>query len=200
MTDDVLRRLRAATAEDHERVEAALDLMDPDLDRTRLAAALTCLHGFWRAAEDGLDDWAARHPRDADRLEWPRRRRAALYAGDLRTLGGAPTCRGPALRVVGDTDEALGRMYVLEGSTLGGTFIDRHLAGRPALAGVRLRAFSPYGEHTGAMWAAYRRATRAHVAAGGNGDRVVRAAGETFAALAGWVGAARLNRASQPLG
>ena len=198
MTDDVLRRLREATAEDHERVETALDLMHPELDRPRLAGAMTTLHGFWRAAEGGLDDWAARCPADAGRVEWSRRRRGHLYAADLARLGSPPAALEPALPVVHDTDEALGRLYVLEGSTLGGTFIDRHLAELPALSGVRLRAFSPYGERTGAMWAAYRRATREHVTSGGDADRVVRAAVETFAALAGWVGAPLVSSASQP--
>jgi heme oxygenase (biliverdin-IX-beta and delta-forming) len=187
MTDDVLLRLRTATAEDHERVERALDLMDGSLDRGRLVRAMTLLHGFWRAADAGLDSWAAAHPADADRLLWPTRRRSDLYAGDLRALGSSPAEASPPLPPVPGTDEALGRMYVLEGSTLGGAFIDRHLARLPGLSGVRLHAFSPYGERTGAMWAAYRRATREHVASGGDPDRVVDAARDTFAALGDWV-------------
>ena len=85
-----------------------------------------------------------------------------------------------------DTDDALGRLYVLEGSTLGGTFIDRHLSGLPSLSGVRLRAFSPYGAQTGAMWHAFRRVTRAHVAGGGDADAMLSAATGTFRALAQW--------------
>ena len=194
MTDDVLRRLRTATAEDHRRVEAVLDLMHPALDRDRLAASLATLHAFWAAAEEGLSRWAHRSPADAARIDWPRRRRAHLYAADLRTLGATVAGERPDLPDVRDTDEALGRMYVLEGATLGGTFIDRHLASLPALSGVRLRAFSPYGERTGAMWQAYRRTTREHVAATGDADRVVRSAGDTFAALARWVGAERTSK------
>jgi heme oxygenase len=149
------------------------------------------MHGFWSAAEAGLDRWAARHPADAARLDWAARRRTALFAGDLRTLGARPDGRVPELPPVARTDEALGRMYVLEGSTLGGTFIDRHLAGRAGLTdGARLRAFSPYGERTGAMWHAFRATTRAHVAAGGDAARVVAAARTTFAVLADWCAAA----------
>jgi heme oxygenase len=188
---DVLHRLRAATAEDHERVEAALDLLDPALDRDRLTHAMTALHGFWAAAEDGLARWADEHPGDAVRIDWPQRRRAHLYEADLRALGGTSASERPALSEVGDTDEAFGRMYVLEGATLGGTLIDRHLSTLPALSGVRLRAFSPYGDRTGAMWQAFRRVTRAHTATAGDADRVVGAACDTFAALARWVGARR---------
>jgi heme oxygenase (biliverdin-IX-beta and delta-forming) len=184
--DDVLLRLRTGTADEHEDVERILDLLDPALGRDRLAEVLGRMHAFWVAAEDGLDRWAAGHPADADAVDWARRRRAALFADDLRTLGGTPTAGGPALPVVDGTDQALGRLYVLEGSTLGGTFIDRHLASLPHLADVRIRAFSPYGDGTGAMWAAFRRVTRARVEAGGDAEAMVDAARDTFRALAAW--------------
>jgi len=184
---DVLRDLRTATAAEHGQVEATLDLMDPGLDRDRLVGVLARLHAFWSAAEAGLDEWAARHPADAAALDWTRRRRTGLYAADLSALGGSAGADRPDLPAVHGTDEALGRLYVLEGSTLGGTFIDRHLAALPGLAGgPRVRAFSPYGEDTGAMWAAFRRFTRAHVDGGGDAGRVVAAARSTFAVLADW--------------
>lgn len=194
--DDVLRALRRGTAEEHETVERTLDLLDPRLDRTRLVQALTLLHGFWVAAERGLDEWATRLPVDARSVDWPRRRRAELFAADLAALGAPASAAVPALPPVPGTDDALGRLYVLEGSTLGGTFIDRHLADLPGLAGVRIRAFSPYGPDTGAMWAGYRRVTRARVAAGGDAERILASARETFRALAEWCRpATRVDRA-----
>ncbi|WP_245821011.1 biliverdin-producing heme oxygenase [Geodermatophilus pulveris] len=186
---DVLTVLRSATAAEHEQVESALGLMDPQLGRDRLVAVLARLHAFWAAAEAGLDAWARRHPADAAAVSWSRRRRAHLFAADLRALGaGADVAARPELPAVEDTDQALGRLYVLEGATLGGTFIARHLDTLPALGpGVRLGAFSPYGAETGAMWHAYRRVTRERVAAGG-GDaaRLVGAARATFGTLAAW--------------
>jgi heme oxygenase len=130
--DDVLRRLRIGTAAEHADVERTLDLLDPALDRARLTEVLARMHGFWIAAEAGLDAWAARTPADADDVAWTRRRRAPLFAADLRTLGHGTATVAPRLPAVVDTDEALVRLYVLEGSTLGGTFIDRHLASLPA--------------------------------------------------------------------
>ena len=168
---DVLRLLRSGTAAEHDSVERSLDLLNPELDPARLTAVLTRMHGFWRAAEDGLDDWANLFPADAESVTWSGRRRAGLFAADLGALGAPPAEDGPLLAPVTGTDEALGRMYVLEGSTLGGTFIDRHLTGLPGLAGVRLRAFSPYGAETGAMWHAFRRATRNRVDRAGTPTR-----------------------------
>jgi len=160
--------------------------MSPELQRSRLIAVLDRLHGFWAAAEAGLDDWADRHPADAAAVNWGRRRRAGLFAHDLQALDATGIAAWPVLPRILGTEEALGRMYVLEGSTLGGTFIDRHLAGLPQLAGVRLRAFSPYGAETGAMWHAFRRVTRERVASGGDAAIVVAAARQTFGALAAW--------------
>ncbi|MGY2081665.1 biliverdin-producing heme oxygenase [Modestobacter sp. SYSU DS0657] len=189
---DVLRRLRSETAAEHRAVEDTLDLLDPRLTRERLVAALARMHGFWRAAEAGLDAWAGAEPADAARVGWSRRRRSHLFAADLAALG-APPVEPPAqpeLPAVADTDAALGRLYVLEGSSLGGVFIDRHLATLPHVAapGV-LRAFSPYGTETGAMWHAFRTVTRERVAGGGDAGRLVAAARDTFSALAAWCGA-----------
>ena len=185
---DVLTELRAATAVEHEQVESTLGLMDPQLGRDRLVAVLTRLLAFWTAAEAGLDAWAGRHAGDAETGAWSRRRRAHLFAEDRRALGAEPDAAAqPALPAVEDIDQALGRLYVLEGSTLGGTFISRHLATLPTLGpDVRLGAFSPYGAETGAMWHAYRRVTRERVAGGGDAGRVVGAARATFTALAAW--------------
>ncbi len=184
--DNVLRLLRTGTAAEHEDVERTLALLDPALSRSRLAHVLDLMHGFWRAAEAGLDVWAADHPADAERLQWTRRRRAPLFALDLAALGAGASERSPELPPVHGTDEALGRMYVLEGSTLGGVFIDRHLATLPELADAPLRAFSPYGSETGAMWADFRRATRARAADGGDVATMVAAARTTFGDLADW--------------
>jgi heme oxygenase len=184
--EDVLRRLRTETATEHQALESTLDLLSPELTRDRLVDVLTAMHGFWAAAEDGLDAWADAHPADAQRVDWAQRRRTALFAADLAALGAVPT-GVPVLPEVPDTDAALGRLYVLEGSSLGGVFIDRHLATLPQLDDAgRLSCFSPYGERTGAMWHAFRTVTRARIADGGDADRLVGAARQTFGALADW--------------
>lgn len=183
---DVLRMLRSGTADEHRDVERTLDLLDPALSRPRLTAVLSSMHGFWVAAEAGLEEWARSSPADAEAVSWSRRRRASLFAADLRLLGGEAADGTPDLAPLNGTDEALGRLYVLEGSTLGGAFIDRHLSALPEFAGVRLRSFSPYGGETGAMWHAFRRTTRDRVAAGGDAEAMLASARDTFGALAEW--------------
>lgn len=190
--EDVLLALRRRTAAVHREVETTLGLTAPDLSLPRVARVVERLHAFWADAEAGLDRWAAAQPATARALDWERRRRAALFAADLRTLGAAPpepsTARRLALPPVRHTGTALGRLYVLEGSTLGGRVVERALAPLLATApdGCALRSFSPYGAETARMWRAFRRHLQRWVDAGGNPERVLAGAEETFAALASW--------------
>jgi heme oxygenase len=55
---------------------------------------------------------------------------------------------------------------------------------------LRLGTFTPYGSQTGAMWAAFRRATRAHALGGGDVAAMVRSARGHGRALADWCRAA----------
>ncbi len=120
MTDTSARQLlRAATADDHERVDrafAAFDLGERD-DYTRFLLA---------QAEAFLPVEAAIDAAGAAGLvaDWPARRRSALLLDDLRKLGAGPATTGgqPSFR---EREEILGAIYVLEGSRLGGRVLAR---------------------------------------------------------------------------
>ncbi|HEX8534793.1 MAG TPA: biliverdin-producing heme oxygenase [Allosphingosinicella sp.] len=114
--------LRAATSEDHERVDrlfSRFDLGSPDgyrLFLTAQAAAHVPIEAALDAAgaEALLPDWRAR-------------RRSHLIEADLAELG----CTLPdpvELPVLADTAAIMGALYVLEGSRLGGAVLKRELA------------------------------------------------------------------------
>ena len=135
------------------------------------------MHGFWRAAEAGLDDWAAAHPADADggRLAAPPPRR--LFAADLAALGAAPRRRAPELPAVPGTDDGP-RPAVRARGLDAGRHVHRPAPARPARPrpASGLRAFSPYGAETGAMWHAFRRSPATGSPAAGTPTGVVGAA------------------------
>ena len=58
----VARLLKQRTAQTHERVEAALGLLGPELSAPRLRIVLERFAGFWQGTERLVDDWAAREP------------------------------------------------------------------------------------------------------------------------------------------
>lgn len=67
---------------------------------------------------------------------------------DALAMPGTVRLAGPAA--------AMGALYVLEGSTLGGRVIGRHIAALHGIEGDGLAYYRGYGPNTGAMWAVFR--------------------------------------------
>lgn len=113
--------LRTATASAHDRVDQALggfDLSDRDGYRAFLIAQAQPLVTV-EAAIDAFDP-AAILP------DWPERRRVPLIAADLTDLD-APIPTAEPLDLP-DSPAALGAIYVLEGSRLGGALLARNVS------------------------------------------------------------------------
>lgn len=193
MRSAVAQQLKQRTAHSHANVEAVLDLAAPTVSAERLRAVLTRFAGFWQSTERLLDDWADREPGLAHQLRWPRRRRREVLRSDLlglgltvRELNGLP--EAPGVFTTAGTPEALGWLYVSEGSTLGGAVIDRSLRALPDGERLRVRTFTPYLEGPGPMWRDYLTTLTAWVGEDAQRrEQVVSAAELTFAALEQWL-------------
>ncbi|WP_426757076.1 biliverdin-producing heme oxygenase [Myxococcus sp. Y35] len=186
-------RLKSETRPHHERTEALVRLLDADLTPSAYGHHLEALLGFYapleaKLASLGLDSVAG--------LSIQTRWKAHLLEADLRAFGHdarslarLPRCEDlPALPGV---PEALGCLYVLEGSTLGGQLILRHLRrhfeGKPSGA---FAFFTAYGDEVGPRWRAFGEAINqaSELAADEAFDaRVVSGAQETFDAYAAWL-------------
>ncbi|CAN5306063.1 biliverdin-producing heme oxygenase [soil metagenome] len=149
MTSPVLDHLRDATRDLHDGLEARLDVFariaDPAARREMVGRFLS----FHRPAEAAL----GRVLRDEPDLDFETRRKAPALARDLAALNTS----APADAIVSvptDRSGALGFLYVLEGSTLGGRVIDKQLRVR-GLSAEGLSFFQGYGEATGAKWKAF---------------------------------------------
>jgi heme oxygenase len=176
----LLDRLKAETRDAHDRIEHDLGLTRADLSLETYGILLTRMHGFftsWEpAVEAALDDAAFLGPR----------RKLPLLAGDLAALGLRP---GPAcalLPAMPGRDAALGSLYVLEGSTLGGQVIRRHVEALFAFSpGGPTAYFTGYGADTGRRWQEMRARLAALPQAAA--PIVVEAALSTFDALHRWL-------------
>jgi heme oxygenase len=182
--------LRNGTREHHERAESRLPLLDPALTRERYAHALAALHGFHAPLEARLThvDWAAVG------LDWEARRKAPLLARDLLQLGRSAREVGalPRCDVLPDTASlarALGCAYVLEGATLGGQLVRRHLQRTLALTPESGCAFfAAYGDRVGPMWRDFTARLASAVDHGGCApDEVLAGARDTFDAISAWL-------------
>lgn len=137
----VLYALRQATADDHRLLEQRLDAVarffDPQ-ERARLIRRYAALH---IPADAALGHHLAGIPD----LDFGSRSRAVILA---RFTGNEPL---PGFPAPAHWAEALGMLYVLEGSTLGGRFILRALAER-GISDPNLAFLDPYGAETGTRW------------------------------------------------
>ncbi|WP_143061910.1 biliverdin-producing heme oxygenase [Faunimonas pinastri] len=85
-------------------------------------------------------------------LRYAERRKTPYLDADIRTLGGVVAASAPySPFTVRSEGEALGLLYVLEGSTLGGRVIFREMT-RRGVSSEGLSFFDAYGSDTGLMW------------------------------------------------
>jgi heme oxygenase len=152
-------RLRAETRAEHESVETLLPLTGPGLTREIYGDILICLYSIVRTWEE----WAAAHA-PANLAEMLReRRRTPLLEADLKFLKKEARFESRRAELASilsrPVNEAsfLGAMYVMEGSTLGGQYIARHVEEVLGLeAGPGDAYFRGYGANTGAMWQSFK--------------------------------------------
>src|SRR5688500_12649722 len=94
--------------------------------------------------------------------------------------------RASALPSTSSRAEILGASYVLEGSTLGGQIIVRHLRKTLQLAGPEgFRFFNSYGDCVNSQWQAFR-AELLRASSPANDPMIVAAAQTTFSLLQRW--------------
>jgi heme oxygenase (biliverdin-IX-beta and delta-forming) len=152
--DGLHARLRAATDPAHRALEAGLDWQARVATHAGYRDLLARLHGFHATWEEAIGAQLGDEPFLAPR------RRLALLAADLDHLGLAPAAVAalprPATLPLDGPAAAMGALYVLEGSTLGGQLIGRHIAGLHGFEETGLAYYRAHGPRTGAMWAAFR--------------------------------------------
>jgi heme oxygenase len=145
-----LSQLRAATGGLHQEVERRLDLVRQLSSMARRRRIVERFYGLHAGAELALWPRLVR----LDGLDLEQRRRTTWLRRDLTSLGsntdGLPLC---AVAPPASAEEALGFLYVLEGSTLGGKIVRRAVEGQGAEM-TGLRFLSPYGAATGERWRA----------------------------------------------
>jgi heme oxygenase len=185
-----LQTLKSETRPHHERAERVVRLMEPGLTPAGYQRHLEALYGLYLPLEATL---AARLSDLFLELRLPERWKLPLLETDLRALGHdeASLARLPRLSSpppLPGVPEALGALYVLEGATLGGQLLLRHLTRH--FEGVSVGGFAffrAYGEAVGPMWKAFGEAVTRACPDVALAPRVVRGAQDTFEAFEAWL-------------
>jgi heme oxygenase len=188
---NVLRdQLRLHTQAQHARIEAALDIPASIRNHDDYVRLLGAFYGFYLPFETALLPHEAALSNVG--VELSIRRKAHRVREDLQSLrvsdeamGELALCSSPALPT---WRHALGSLYVVEGSTLGGQVIARQLRSHLNLQPhLHLRFFSAYGARTGAMWRAFVTSLNGLNLAAEQTADVLQGAEETFATLERWL-------------
>jgi heme oxygenase (biliverdin-IX-beta and delta-forming) len=148
------RGLQLATRQAHIRIEQRMPFAAPHFDVASYRQLLAAFHGFYRPLEQRL----AASARCLTALQWDQRVKLPLLTMDLLALGmtcgdieALPICdRLPAVET---PSRALGCLYVVEGSTLGGQVVQRLLFDSlGAAVADALAFFRSYGTEVGTRW------------------------------------------------
>ena len=181
----ILAELKEQTRDQHENLESIVDVMNKMFSRADYETLLTKFYRFYSSVEPKVaaNDMRANGIAVAERskLKWLERDLTNLGAYDraahLPELTYTPALDSPA--------KAFGAMYVMEGATLGGQVITRHLNEHLGLTPETGGAFfNSYGERVGPMWKEFGAAITAFAEKNGNNGEIVDAAKNTFDSFA----------------
>lgn len=114
------------------------------------------------------------------------RRKSDAILRDIETVtpGAGNFKTSKDLPEINNTIQALGALYVMEGSTMGGTIIAKMLSKQADIQPEMLTFFNGYGEQNLPMWQSFIKALNEHAA--NNEEQIVKAANETFSRMEEW--------------
>jgi heme oxygenase (biliverdin-IX-beta and delta-forming) len=186
-----LQNLRQATSSEHKGLEYELDLLRQSFTLAEYVALLRRFQLYLRHWEPLVLD---RLVREIPGLMGPRMKLEAIEKDmqDLAFVEAAeniPPGLRPVLPELDTPAQAIGSMYVLEGSTLGGQILSRHFEKQLGVTRDRgCRYFSGYGQDTGMMWKSFCKALESRPAR--ETAEMAEAAAETFRSLRIWLSGA----------
>ncbi len=178
--------LRVATHDVHERlhhIPSFAALAEGRLTRGQYAALLRRKLGFHVALEQRLSDGPSVEPFGVD---LDARRRSHLLRADLAWLGEPDATPLPLLPPFDSAAAALGALYVVEGSTLGGRHLARALDAILPPGEEGRRFLLGHGARHGEMWRACCDAIERCGASPAARAAMLRGALDTFAAFETW--------------
>lgn len=115
------------------------------------------------------------------------RRKALSLLNDMEVLqsGTYEPAQCHFLPDIRNSSDALGALYVLEGSTLGGQLISKMIKDRLKVPDDALTYFNSYGDNTSVMWSKFRRVLDNTPAI--DHKEVIKSATDTFETFKNWI-------------
>jgi heme oxygenase len=186
----ILKRLHDETSVRHAALERQLPLLNPQLSLESYHCLVAKFHGYYAPLEERILElpwW------EEIKFDYAERRKTPLLKQDLLSLGTtadglAKNPRCDKLPDLGRIWQALGCLYVIEGATLGGRLITRHLQASLGLTPECGGAFfAGYGAETGARWKSFGAMLGGVAEERSQEDMIVASANRTFETMERWL-------------
>jgi heme oxygenase len=185
-----LQNLRSRTAACHQVLEQnpfSIALLSNTVSNDDYTAYLKKLYGFVNGFEKNVFSELLSFLPDIEL-----RKKAQLITSDLlsqnivtRDIAVLPDCFFKNL--YSTKAAAWGGMYVLEGSTLGGQIIERHLKKNRKSAFKGSSYFTAYGAETGSFWKTFLHHLSKAAQDPGEAEQIIDSAIKTFSAINTWI-------------
>ena len=181
--NSILARLKQRTAHQHQQTEDGVDLLSDEFSLEDYKELLVKFYAFYQSFETKMMRAIADFKVNFDYAE---RLNAPKLLSDLKSLG-MTNAEISAIESFEDVpaldspEKIFGALYVVEGSTLGGQVISRHLKEKFDLDetdGVAF--FSGYGKETGKMWNAFREKITEFAEKSKEQEEIIKSANQTF--------------------
>lgn len=182
--------LKKHSRPDHDSIENSIDLLSFSKDLNKYTNLIEAFYGYYFNLENSLKNFELEFKEVGINLE--ERAKLALLDQDLKNLGltslqisQLPICN--ELPQLDTFPQAMGVLYVLEGSTLGGQIISKQLAKSQILIDGENRAsfFISYGPSTMPMWLSFKKSL--DTLSEDKTEEVLIAAKKTFSTMECWL-------------
>lgn len=181
----ILQKLKETTRRQHEEVEASMEVMNRMFSIEDYKALIRRFRKFYKGIESRLPIEVLK----AAGFDYTERLKMPLLEADSIALGIEDPEEFEQLPDVSSAARAFGSLYVIEGSTLGGQVISRHLRKHLGITPANGGSFLvSYGTQVGPMWKEFGAAITAFAQGGQNDAAILDAASETFESVRKCVG------------
>lgn len=172
----ISQEIKAATKEAHQKLEKTVVLRLKDIrSETDYAEVLKCFYTYFNAVERAIAPYIT----TSVLPDYAQRRNSSYIKKDIEDLGSSVAdLLVPKVPHIKNTVTALGALYVLEGSIMGGPYIVEMLKKYGMDKGFGF--FSGYGDDTGRMWGAFTGVINEAAVTEEEQADIIRTADETF--------------------
>ena len=180
-------KIKEATLTPHQQVEKTLvGKMKAIRSMEGYVDLLKTFYGYFGGLERQINEYI--NPSHLE--DYNQRRKTTAMADDIKTLGGdlPATANGNDLPAINNVLQAFGALYVIEGSTLGGSIISKMMQQHLPFEGQKgLSFFNGYGEQTHEMWGNFKLALNTAAKTESDEAAILLAANDTFARFKLWM-------------